>query len=58
MVNDEIDGLYWAMFMSSIAGWRMHPGYQREGSAPPPSVSDSARLADEMLDEYKKRFRE
>lgn len=56
--RSAMDGMYWVMFMSSIAGWRMHPGYQKEGSSPPPSMSDSARLADEMLAEYKKRFGE
>lgn len=38
----------WDLYFSSLCAWRMHPGYQREGTIVP-SLEECAELADEMV---------
>ena len=49
------DQAVWAMFYASVMGMGQHPGTTREaGNKLTPQ--EGVRLADDMLDEYKKRW--
>lgn len=50
---DDKAKLAWCMFFSAVKGWQYHPGnlnYQRTLS-----TAECARIADEMLDQYRDR---
>jgi hypothetical protein len=46
----------WAVFFSSVASLRHHPGYSREGSKRP-TMAECGVEADAMLDEWLARFK-
>jgi hypothetical protein len=41
------------LYFSTIIGWSLHPGYQREGSKPL-TIQEAGKLASEMMEERKK----
>lgn len=45
----------WAMFFATVKSFQYHPGHNREGSAKPLTTAECARVADDMMDEYKQR---
>ena len=46
--NSEKDQAVWDMFFAEVAGWSIHPGFNRE-NAKQPTISECADMADEML---------
>lgn len=45
----------WDVYFASLAGWLLHPGYQRPGTAIP-TIEDVAELADQMMEERNGRM--
>lgn len=47
----------WDFYFASLAGWLLHPGYQKDGTVKP-SLSEIALLADRMLEFRNRRMAE
>lgn len=59
MVMTDRESIAWDMYFCSIAGISFHPGAGKDlgdGRAEKRTVSDCAKIADEMLAERKKRM--
>ena len=45
----------WDLYFSTIVGWQLHPGYNRE-NAKKLTIKEAAELADHMIQERKKWY--
>lgn len=52
---DEKEQPVWDMFFSEVAGWSIHPGFNRE-NAKQPTLEECAEMADEMMALRRKRL--
>lgn len=56
-MNDPTRVIAWDMYFASVNSMSFHPGATRDGAVPP-SVRECAEIADQMLAERDKRFKE
>jgi len=54
MTLDKKEQEIWDMYFGEIAGWTIHPGFNRE-NAKQPTLDECADMADEMIEIRRKR---